>query len=459
MRSQIRRKQQMREFKIRDFLSVRRILYWRWKLWRSQYYSSEKMKALQWKLFSSMLDHCLEHVAYYKDEFKRLGLSRSDFRSLDDLSKLPVINKWTMLDNFERFKADNMKKFRPTPCFTSGSTGTPMAFLLDIHSNVIEMTCQWRHFSWTGYRLGQPFADIRNKILVTLEDHKWNWQCRSLHIPAPAINASNIGYYAELFKKHRIRFWRGHPSALHHLCLVMSDTGEKSMMPERIVCSGEPVLEYQRSFIESFTGVRICDDFGLFEHTALISQCPEGGYHVNPEYAIVEILKEDGSHAKDGEEGRIVGTGLHNRIIPLLRYDTCDYAVQSSKTCTCGRTLPLLEKLTGRSIERLLTADGRWASEMRIAIKYGKNIRMSQFVQEKPGEIDLYIVPNKDGFSIEDSRKMFDELTKYFGKTTVLRTHVVSEVPYHEPGKYKFVVNKLASASKPAESALTASRR
>jgi phenylacetate-CoA ligase len=448
----------MREFKIRDFLSIRRILYWRWKLWRSQYYPPEKLKALQWKLFSSMLDHCMEHVAYYRDEFAQLGLRRSDFHSLDDLSKLPVINKWTLLDNFERFKADNMKKFRPSPCITSGSTGTPMPFLLDINSNVIEMTCQWRHFSWTGYRIGQTFADIRNKINPTPEGRRWNWQCRSLHISAPLINASNIGAYAELFKKYKIKFWRGHPSALHHLCLVMNDTGVRSMMPERIVCSGEPVLEYQRSFIESFTGVPICDDFGLFEHTALISQCPQGGYHINPEYGIVEILKEDGSPAKDGEEGRIIGTGLHNRIIPLLRYDTCDYAVQSSKTCSCGRTLPLLEHLTGRFVERLLTADGRWASEMRIAVKYGKGIRMAQFVQEKQGEIDFYIVPNKDGFSFEGSIKMYDELTRYLGETTVLRTHIVSEVPYHEPGKYKFVVNKLASSSNPAESTYKAKK-
>jgi len=432
----------MKEFKIRNFLSIRRILYWRWKLWRSQYYSLEKLKALQWKLLSSMLDHCYENVPYYIEEFTRLGLRRSDFRSLDDLSKIPVINKWTLLDNFERFKAVNMKKFRPVPVHTSGSTGTPMSFFWDINCNVMELTCQWRHFSWTGYRIGEPFAEIRNKVMTTPDGTKWNWKCRALQISAPLISASSIGAYARLFEKYKIKFWRGNCASLHHLCLALKEAGIDWIMPERIISTAEPVLEYQRNFIESFTGVCVCDNFGHYEHTALICQCPQGGYHINPEYGIVEILKEDGSPAKDGEEGRIIGTGLHNRAVPLLRYDSCDYAVQSSKTCSCGRTLPLLEHLTGRFIERLLTADGRWVSGMRFAFKFGQKIRLAQFVQEKPGEVDLYIVPDKD-FSFEPNKLMYDELARYLGKDTVLRTHLVSDVPYHEPGKFKFVVNKL----------------
>src|SRR4030043_1581655 len=112
-----RRISTMNEFRIRNFLSIKRILYWRGKLWRSQYYSLEKLKALQWKLLSSILDHCFANVPFYREKFTHLGLQRSDFRSLDDLPRMPVINKWTLIDNYDKFKAGNFHKFNPVEVY------------------------------------------------------------------------------------------------------------------------------------------------------------------------------------------------------------------------------------------------------------------------------------------------------------------------------------------------------
>lgn len=436
----------MQEFRISQFLSIKRILYWRFKLWRSQYYQPEKLKEMQWRLLSSILDHCYKHVPYYKKVFANIGLRRSDFRSLDDLTKIPIINKWTLIENYEEFKADNFHKFRPIAVTTSGSTGTPMQYHVDINSNVLELTSQWRHFSWAGYRLGQPFADIRNKIVNPPFGYKWNWKCRSLDVSTLGIDSNTIGKYADLLQKYKIKFWRGHPSAIHYLCEILKNSGINHVMPDIIVSSAEPVLEYQRKYIEDYTGVPVCDNFGLHEHTMLVCQCPQGGYHIASEYGIVEILKENSEPAKAGEEGRIITTGLHNRAVPLLRYEIGDYAIASDKTCECGRTLPLVESLTGRYLERVFTHDGRAVSQMRFSVKLGKNIRMTQFVQEKIGEVDFYIVPDKN-YSAEDNQEMFDDLKRAFGEGMTFRIHIVPDVPYHEPGKYRFVVNKLMSSS------------
>ncbi|OVE79707.1 hypothetical protein BVY01_01660, partial [bacterium I07] len=81
-------------------------------------------------------------------------------------------------------------------------------------------------------------------------------------------------------------------------------------------------------------------------------QCPESkGYHIAPEYGIVEIIASDGTAARDGEEGRLIATGLHNRAFPLIRYDTMDFAIASERRCTCGRTLPIIRN--GQQIERI----------------------------------------------------------------------------------------------------------
>ena len=72
-----------------------------------------------------------------------------------------------------------------------------------------------------------------------------------------------------------------------------------------------------------------------------------------------EILDEDGP-APPGQPGRIVVTQLHNDAMPLVRYELGDLAVAAppGAVCTCGRTLPMLERLEGRVPDLISVPDG-----------------------------------------------------------------------------------------------------
>ena len=436
----------MIEFRIQDFFSPRRLLYWRWTLWRSQYYPPQRMRALQWKLLSRMLDHCFANVPYYRKLFADLGLRRSDFASLEDLSRIPICNREVLLERDEEFKADDFQRYRPREIHTSGSTGTPLRVYWDIDSNVLELTCVWRHFSWAGYRLGEPFLDLRSRVLDVPKGYRWNRKCRGLEMSSDVVDASNIEKYAAVLRKYRVKLWRGHPSSVDSLCRLLSEVGIDDVKPKYLFTSAEMLLGHQREFIESWAGVPVCNTYGLVEHNAFICQCPEGGYHIAPEYGIIEIIKDDGSPAQASEEGRIVATGLHNRAFPLLRYGTGDYAVQSDRVCSCGRTLPLVEALTGRTDDRLLTADGRWVSGLyRTLYLPPMGIRMAQLVQAEPLSVDVYLVPTKD-YVQEVESHIRAELKRKLGEAMDIRIHRVEEVPYLASPKSKFVVSKLKGA-------------
>ncbi len=264
---------------------------------------------------------------------------------------------------------------------------------------------------------------------------------------ALTINASNIERYAAALRKYRVKLWRGHPFPMYSLCRLLSDAGIDDVKPKRVFSHAETLWDHQRWFIESWTGAPICDNYGLKEHNALICQCPEGGYHIAPEYGIIEIIKDDGSPAQPGEEGRIVATGLHNKAFPLLRYDTGDYAVQSDRACSCGRTLPLLEKLTGRIDDRLLTADGRWISITRFAFPLVEGVRKAQLVQEESLALDVYLVPGR-GYNREGEAVLRAEYKKRLGEAMDIRIHRVEEVPFVTTRKFKFVVCKLKNVPK-----------
>ncbi len=432
----------MIKFKISDFISPKYLLYWRWKLWQSQYYTIEQQRDLQWKLLSKLLDHCFQKVPYHRKQFAKLGLVRSDFSFLTDLSLIPILSKEVLFDCSDEFKADNFHQFKPRKISTSGTTGTPLTVYWDLGSNVLELTSMWRHFSWSGYRLGQSFLDIRSVLLREPCGYKWNWKCRGLEMSSDNINAENIKDFAEIIRHYRVNLWRGHPSSIDALCRLLNDASIEDIKPRYLFTNSEALLENQRQFIESWTGVTACDSYGLKEHNALICQCPEGGYHIASEYGIVEIIREDGTPAMPGEEGRIIATSLHNRAFPLLRYDTGDYATQTDRICSCGRTLPLIENLTGRIDDRVLSSDGRWVSGLHFAFFFITGVRKAQLVQERPNSLDVYIIPSKD-YSFKTGTRVRDNLKNKLGESMEIVIHTVDEIPFHLPGKFKFVINCL----------------
>ncbi|OVE79714.1 hypothetical protein BVY01_01695 [bacterium I07] len=434
----------METFRLSNFFQPTRLFYWRHILWRSQYWSSGKLRQLQWNLLSGLLDHCFLHVPFYKYRLEELGLRRSDFRGLEDLAKLPVINKYIVKERFDDFKAIPFNRYNPKRIRSTGTSGYPLDVYWDSPSNVIELLCQYRHFSWAGYRLGEPFLDIRSVVFDESEVYRWNWQCRGLEVSSDYIDSSNIEYYAGLLRKYRIKLWRGYPQSIDYFCRLLEDAGINDIKPKTIVSVAFSILPYQCQFIESWSGVPVCDNYGLDEHVALICQCPESkGYHIAPEYGIVEIIASDGTAARDGEEGRLIATGLHNRAFPLIRYDTMDFAIASERRCTCGRTLPIIEKLTGRIDDFILDTRGRWVSAVGFPLINVKGIRKAQIVQETEKSLDVFIVPEKS-FGKLNENQIIREYRKKLGRTMEIRVHHVDEVPYPRPGKkYKFSINKI----------------
>ena len=66
----------------------------------------------------------------------------------------------------------------------------------------------------------------------------------------------------------------------------------------------------------------------------------------------MEIVDDRGQPVPEGTVGQIVGTNLHNRAMPFLRYLQGDRGAVRSIGCPCGRTFRVLEKLEGARMTR-----------------------------------------------------------------------------------------------------------
>lgn len=432
----------MVRFEISDFFAPAKILYWHEKLKKTPYFSEKERRRLEWHLLSKVLDHCFENVPFYKTCYKRRNIKRTDIQSLADLQKLPVIHKRDVFQFHDQFKAARFKRYNPKKLHTSGTTGSPLIIYWDQQSNIMELLCQWRHFSWFGYHLGDPFLDIGNFKGHLNKPVEWNWQCRGLLTSIRFWNENNIREFAYTLSKYKIKFWRGNPSALYELCECFSKANIQDVKPDFIITIGETLLPFQKEFIEKWANCPVRINYGLLEHTALICQCPEEQNHIAWEYGIVEIVKDDGTPAKPGEEGRVVSTGLHNKAFPLLRYDTGDFAVRSEKACPCGRTMPILKNMTGRLYDHVLDANQKRIFGLHYAFKNVNGIRYSQIVQDIPGILKVYIIPTPD-YNQTAQEQLLKNLFVETGDSMKINILVVESLPYPSERKFKFVVNNV----------------
>ena len=127
-----------------------------------------------------------------------------------------------------------------------------------------------------------------------------------------------------------------------------------------VICAAEKVLPFQREVMERVFGCPVFNTYGSREFMLIASECEKHeGLHVNVENLIVEIVKEDGTYAREGETGRIIITDLHNYGMPFIRYEIGDLAVFTERRCSCGRGLPIIEDVVGRSLDMIKTPEGK----------------------------------------------------------------------------------------------------
>jgi phenylacetate-CoA ligase len=185
-------------------------------------------------------------------------------------------------------------------------------------------------------------------------------------------------------------------SALHQLAFCILEQGLKPLPLRVVLTSSEPLLLSQRAAIEQAFQCPVRETYGMSEKAAAASECEYGRLHLWPDVAVYEVVNGD-RPAAPGETGELLCTSLINPAMPLIRYRVGDLVrlAAESERCACGRTLPLLEEVVGRSGDVLQGANGRMIppSSMEAVFDTNLRIREGQIIQEAIDRIRVRYVP------------------------------------------------------------------
>lgn len=416
------------DFQTRDFFYPFGIYRLRRTFEQTQWLPPEELNLYQEKRLALNINHAYNHVPYYRRLFEKTGLRPQDIRKADDLKKLPLLSKDTLRGEGANLVADNADKYHPISYRTSGTTGTPLEFHLDKNARILEFVYYWRHWSWAGFRLGDRFAELGSFFFLNRDSLNnavsfWQPYLRRLMLNSGQISVYRGRELARAIRKYRPQYLKGAASTVYFLALCLKEAGISDLSFKAIFSANEVLTPQYRAMAESFFGCPVLDSYGHMEGTVAISQCMKGGYHINSDYGIMEFDNLKTSADKNTLLGQVIGTSLYNLAMPLIRYEVGDdiELFTESQICPCGRTLPLVKVIHGRSEDTIITPDGRFITSMFIVPEFTKGIRFVQFVQESKTDLHINVVPEKEW----DARQE-DKLAYYVKKLvgTGMRSHI-----------------------------------
>ena len=417
------------------------------ELQRTDEYNADDVRADQERRLRRMVCWAAKTVPYYRDLFRREGIDPASIRSIEDLPRIPTLDRETVRLQTEALRSEGVSRRRIVPGHSSGSTGTALRLFHTRQALGWEYAVIWRQRAWFRVKLGERFAAFGGQQVVPLGQSGppfWRYdrpRARML-FSLYHLTPENLPVYVNELQSG-YSFWQGYPSSIGLIAQNMLDRGVElgDAAPRVIFTSSETLLDFHLSKIARSTGARVADRYGNSEFSASALQCPEGSYHVDTEFCVLEIDPEE--ETDDWVRGEVIATGFANRAMPFIRYRTGDVATLRKRgSCACGRERPILEEIDGRIDDFVITPDGRRVGRMDHVFKNAMEVKEAQIYQPSTDRIVVRFVP-RAGFGVRAQADLDREFRARLGNEIDIVYERVERIPRRENRKFRAVVSDL----------------
>ncbi|MBC7490380.1 MAG: phenylacetate--CoA ligase family protein, partial [Glaciimonas sp.] len=208
--------------------------------------------------------------------------------------------------------------------------------------------------------------------------------------------------------------------------------------------TSERLYDEQRGQIRRTFGCPVANGYGGRDAGFIAHQCPAGGMHITAEDIVVEILDPNGRAMRDGESGEIVVTHLATGDFPFIRYRTGDIGVLDTKSCSCGRGLPLLKEIQGRSTDFLIARDGTVMHGLALVyiLRDLPEVKAFKITQETLELTCVQVV--LESVLTDDLRmKIVAGFKARLGADVGIEVEQVAEILPEKSGKFRYVISRL----------------
>ncbi len=416
---------------------------------RSETASVDTHREYQETRLRELILHAYENVPYYHDVMDARGLKPSDVVSIEDLAKLPILTKKDVREAGDRLVSRTVDPRKLRVAWTSATSETPLPVKWDHSVALVNHASYMRVRRWAGVPFGHRYATMQGTPVVPITQRKppfWrsNPLWHQVLFSQLHLSDESLPHYVRKMREAGVEDLETYASCAYVMARYLEDRDEYLPL-KAVITTGEPLFPEERALMEERFAAPVFDAYGQAERVIFSCDCEKHeGHHVFPEYGITEFVDGDGDVLPRGECGFMIGTGLHNFAMPLIRYACGDVGAPSDRTCSCGRTLPMLSTLTSRAGDILVTPDGRMVPPIMVTwiVKFLEGVRDWQVVQEAVTELRVLVVRDAPVTKAE-----FEGLSGYLSRRLGPEVHIeiepVPEIPRVGRGKTRHVISKV----------------
>ncbi|OYV02102.1 MAG: capsule biosynthesis protein CapK [Burkholderiales bacterium PBB5] len=415
---------------------------------QSQWWSPEQLQALQVQRLRALLTQAGQHVPYYRALFARLQFDPASVTQVADLQRLPCLTKADIRANGDALRhaqARDLARFN-----TGGSSGEPLVFFIGRERVSHDVAAKWRATRWWDVDIGDREIVVwGSPIELGAQDRVRavrDTLLRTELLPAFRMSDEMLDHMVARIRERRPRMLFGYPSALSHIARHAQKRGlAMDQLGIRVAfCTSEQLYPDQRETIERSFGCPVANGYGSRDAGFIAHQCPSGSMHITAEDIVVEIVDPAGQVLPSGQAGEIVVTHLATKDFPFIRYRTGDIAVLGAQPCACGRGLPVLQEVQGRTTDFVVAADGTVMHGLALIylVRDLPSVRLFRIEQLSLTHTVVQLVGNP-AFTEADGRAMVEGFRRRLGNAVRIDLQLVNDIPAEKSGKFRYVVSRV----------------
>jgi phenylacetate-CoA ligase len=408
-------------------------------------WTQEQWQGWQQNQLQRLLPAAAQHVPYYRETW---NASEKAAALAGRLSELPLLAKEPLRAAPHAFLREDLKPHWVRVADTSGSTGTPIKNYRTAEE--IRVSLAWREArsaGWAGVSFELPRATFSGRLSVPDAHssgpfHRFNYIERQVYLSAFHLRAENARAYVNALAQHRVEWLTGY--AVSYFLLAQFILEQKLQPPplKALVTTSEKVTREMRTVLEQAYQCPVYEEYSSVENVFFASQCAHGRLHLSPDAGLVEILRPDGQPCGPDEPGEVVVTGLARTYQPLIRYCLGDWAKWDGAPCPCGRQMPVLKEILGRSEDVVVGPDGRKLVRFHGIFVDQPHVREGQIIQETLHRLRVRVVP-VNGFGPADTADIIRRVQQRLGDEVEVIVQPVAAIPRTKAGKFQAVISQL----------------
>lgn len=312
------------------------------------------LRAAQLERLRYVVARAAERSPAYRDLLRAAGVQPDDIRTLDDVRRLPLLDKTTLRDTYpDGLRTCGLEDVIEVHS-TSGTTGKPTpiwATQADMDAWALRNA---RSLWMVGLRPGDLLQNCFGYGLPTSVGLQYGAQRAGIGVVPAGIGRHEL--LIDLIVDLGVTALCTTPSYGLFLADKARERGVDLARDSQLrvgLFGAEPWPEAGRERLAAALGVEVFNEYGMGEFLGpgMACECPEkDGMHVWSDHLLVECLDpETLEPVEDGAPGELVWTTLTSEAMAMVRFRSRDISSLTWAPCPCGRTHPRIGRVTGRS--------------------------------------------------------------------------------------------------------------